>query len=185
MIAGAIPYPDPSLSGTTFLLRPFAPGDFDAAAGFAGDPATASSVPPLPASDATGVLGFFEQYRQAGELLHLVIADRKHDAYLGEVMLAVGEYRVGELGVGVVPDARSRGMATEAFCTFADWVARTLDLGRLQVLVAPENVPALRVAERAGFTREGLLRSYWERDGERVDAVMLSLLPGAKVAVPE
>jgi RimJ/RimL family protein N-acetyltransferase len=181
VIADAIPYPDPSLSGTTFLLRPFERGDFDAAAGFANDPATVNSVPPLPASDATGVLEFFEQYRRAGELLHLVIADREDDAYLGEVMLAVGEDRVGELGVGVVPGARSRGMATEAFCIFADWVARSLDLGRLQVLVAPENAAALRIAEHAGFLREGLLRSYWERDGERVDAVMLSLLPGAKV----
>jgi RimJ/RimL family protein N-acetyltransferase len=35
------------------------------------------------------------------------------------------------------------------------------------------------VAERAGFRREGVLRSYLEADGARFDAVVLSLVPGA------
>jgi RimJ/RimL family protein N-acetyltransferase len=34
------------------------------------------------------------------------------------------------------------------------------------------------VAERAGFTREGLLRSFAEIKGRRVDITMFSLLPG-------
>jgi RimJ/RimL family protein N-acetyltransferase len=33
------------------------------------------------------------------------------------------------------------------------------------------------VADRAGFTREGLLRSWDELKGERVDYLMFSLLP--------
>jgi RimJ/RimL family protein N-acetyltransferase len=33
------------------------------------------------------------------------------------------------------------------------------------------------VAERAGFTREGVLRSYMVGKGERLDMVMFSLLP--------
>jgi RimJ/RimL family protein N-acetyltransferase len=40
-------------------------------------------------------------------------------------------------------------------------------------------VPSQRVAEKAGFTREGVLRSlnYNPRLGRRVDFVMFSLLP--------
>lgn len=53
-----------------------------------------------------------------------------------------------------------------------------LDLRRLQVLVAMDNVAALRLAERVGFRREGVLRSYWDHGGEPIDAVMLSMLPG-------
>jgi RimJ/RimL family protein N-acetyltransferase len=34
-----------------------------------------------------------------------------------------------------------------------------------------------RVAERSGFRREGVLRSYHVVDGRREDAVFLSLLP--------
>jgi RimJ/RimL family protein N-acetyltransferase len=34
------------------------------------------------------------------------------------------------------------------------------------------------VAERSGFTREGLLRSFTEMKGKRTDITMFSLLPG-------
>ena len=177
LIADPLPYPDPPLGGATFRLRPFVHDDFEAAVRFATEPATARWVPPLPASDPAGVIEFFELYRRNGDLLHLVIADLGNDAYLGEVMVAVGEHRVGEFGVGVVAEARCLGIATEAFCTFVNWTAATLDIQRMQVLVAPENGAALRIAELAGFEREGLLRSYWEHDGKRSDAVMLSQLP--------
>ena len=36
----------------------------------------------------------------------------------------------------------------------------------------------MRVAERAGFIREGTLRNWYDLRGERRDAVMFSLLPG-------
>jgi ribosomal-protein-alanine N-acetyltransferase len=159
------------------VLRPFAETDFDAAVEFAKDPATVRWVPPLPAGDSASVVELFEQYRADGEMLHLVIADGTTDAYLGEVMIVMCEHRVGELGCGLSPLARGRAIATEAFAMFVRWSATTLDLGRLQVLVAQENEPALRLAERTGFRREGLLRSYWEHDGDRLDAVMLSMLP--------
>jgi RimJ/RimL family protein N-acetyltransferase len=170
-------YPDPQLRGSTFVLRPFHEGDFDIAVEFSKDPATVRWVPPLPADDPTEVVELFERYRADGELLHLVIADQTSDSYLGEVMVVMGEHRVGEFGCGLAPPARGRGIATDAFRMFVEWGAASLDIGRLQVLVAQENEPALRLAERTGFRREGVLRSYWEHDGARLDAVMLSLLP--------
>jgi RimJ/RimL family protein N-acetyltransferase len=42
------------------------------------------------------------------------------------------------------------------------------------------NTPSLRVAEKAGFTREGTLRSaaYNQRQNRRIDYAVFSLLPG-------
>jgi RimJ/RimL family protein N-acetyltransferase len=173
-----IPYPEPPLAGTTFVLRPFRADDFDAAFELGQDAATARWVPALPAGDGASVVGCFEESRREGGWLHLVMAERASDAYLGEVMVVLSEHGVGELGCGVVPAARGRGVATEALRLLAEWALGTLGLGRLQVFVAPENVPALRLAESAGFRREGLLRAYWESDGARLDAVVLSRLPG-------
>jgi RimJ/RimL family protein N-acetyltransferase len=135
-------------------------------------------VPALPAADGAGVVEFFEECRRDGGLLHVVIADRASDAYLGEAMVAPGEHGVGEVGCCVVPGARGRGIATGALRLLTDWAFTALELGRVQVFVAPENVAALRLAESAGFRREGVLRSYWEHHGERLDAVILARLPG-------
>jgi [ribosomal protein S5]-alanine N-acetyltransferase len=177
-IAGSLPYPDPPLRGSSFVLRPFAVKDFAAAIELGGDPATAFSVPSVPAADPASVVQLFEQYRLDGELLNLAIAELGSDGYLGEVMVMMGEHQTGEFGCGVVSNARSRGIATEALGLLAGWSATALDLGRLQVLVAQENTPALRLAERVGFRREGVLRAYWEQGGVRLDVVMLSMLPG-------
>ena len=51
-----------------------------------------------------------------------------------------------------------------------------LGLARLQVFVAEQNRGGLRLSERTGFVREGLLRSYGETDGERFDAIVLARL---------
>ena len=135
-------------------------------------------MPALPAADGVGVVEFYEACRQEGGLLHLVIADRESDAYLGEAMVALGEHRVGEAGCCLVPAARGRGIATEMLRLLTDWAFTALGLGRVQVFVAPENLPALRLAESAGFEREGVLRSYWEIGGERLDVVVLARVPG-------
>jgi RimJ/RimL family protein N-acetyltransferase len=176
-IDATIPYPDPPLAGARFVLRPFRVGDFAAALEFEADPASARWVPPLPSADGAGVVEFFEECRVAGEMLHLVVADIATDAYSGEVMVVIGEHRVAELGCGIIPALRGRGVATEALRILTRWVFATLGLGRLQVFIAQENLPALELAERAGFRREGVLRDYWESEGVRVDTVIMSLLP--------
>jgi hypothetical protein len=48
---------------------------------------------------------------------------------------------------------------------------------RLQLWTTPENTASQRVAERASFRREGVLRSYAEVEGRRFDAAFFSLLP--------
>jgi RimJ/RimL family protein N-acetyltransferase len=49
--------------------------------------------------------------------------------------------------------------------------------GRLELTCSPDNVGSQRVAERAGFVREGVLRSHLPYKGARRDSVMFSLLP--------
>ena len=178
----AIPWPDPPLEGPSFILRPFAGTDFEAARELEQEAAVARWVPPLPADDGEAVVAFYERCRLEGELLHLTIADPASGAYLGETMLALGEHRVGEVGCCVVPAARGRGIATATLRALTDWAFSELALGRVQVFVGVENPVALRLAEASGFRREGTLRGYWEEDGRRLDAIVLARLPGDQVA---
>jgi RimJ/RimL family protein N-acetyltransferase len=176
-IDAAIPYPQPPLVGKTFVLRPFRVEDYHAAYELGQDPEAVLWMPPLPAADGAGVVEYFEECRRDGGLLDLVIADRLSDSYLGEVVVVLGEHRVGELGCGLVPAARGRGIAAETMRLVAGWAFDALGLGRLQVFVARQNVAALRLVDRVGFRHEGVLRAYWDAGGGRLDAVVLSLLP--------
>jgi [ribosomal protein S5]-alanine N-acetyltransferase len=98
------------------------------------------------------------------------------DDCLGVVILEPREAGRADVGYWLLPEARERGRATRGLRLVAEWALRSLPIGRVQLWTTPENVASQRVAERAGFTREGVLRSYGERDGRRVDAVFFSLV---------
>jgi RimJ/RimL family protein N-acetyltransferase len=57
------------------------------------------------------------------------------------------------------------------------WLLGSLGLARVEIRTHPDNAASQRVAEKAGFTHEGVLRSYEEFKGERIDLVMFSRLP--------
>ena len=54
--------------------------------------------------------------------------------------------------------------------------AIVLRLRRLETRTQIGNVRAIRLLERLGFKREGLMRGYVERDGERRDCLLFGLL---------
>jgi RimJ/RimL family protein N-acetyltransferase len=84
-----------------------------------------------------------------------------------------------EVGYWVGAEVRGRGVATTATRAVARWVFGAVPaLARLQLRADVQNVASNRVAEKAGFTREGVLRAqrFNVRMGKRVDFVMWSLL---------
>jgi RimJ/RimL family protein N-acetyltransferase len=82
----------------------------------------------------------------------------------------------GEIGYWMAPEARRRGIGARATRMLAEWGLTTLGLERLELLANPANEASQRLAERAGFTREGVLRKYRRRHGVREDLVMYSML---------
>jgi RimJ/RimL family protein N-acetyltransferase len=87
---------------------------------------------------------------------------------------------VAEVGYWVARAGRGRGYATRALGLLSHWLFDEVGVARIQLQADLRNEASLRVAEKAGFTREGVLRSsrFNARRGERVDFVMFSLLPG-------
>ena len=94
--------------------------------------------------------------------------------------LAFGIDREGgeaELGYIVAPEARGRGLGTAILRALTDWAFAATGVQRIQLFVDVENPASLRVAERSGYVREGVMRSVHFKNGRRIDAVLLSRLP--------
>jgi RimJ/RimL family protein N-acetyltransferase len=128
---------------------------------------------PYTAEDALGYI------RSDGEEKY-AITDAGTGRVLGSIGLTWSETRdVGETGYWIRSDVRGRGVMTRALRLLA---GRAFGSGaeRVQLRADVLNVPSRRVAEKAGFTLEGVLRSaYWNpRLGRRQDWAMYSLLPG-------
>ncbi len=108
------------------------------------------------------------------------ILDDADGSFLGMVALVQLDLGLGEaeLGYIVAPQARGRGVAGRAIRLLAEWAFGELALARLEAWIDVTNDPSKRVAERLGFTFEGVRRSVYFKDGHRADMAVYSLLPG-------
>jgi RimJ/RimL family protein N-acetyltransferase len=83
---------------------------------------------------------------------------------------------IGEVGFLIAPEARGRGYATAAVRELVRWGFAELGLERIQWRAEVGNRSSRRVAEKAGFTMEGLLRQSLAEDGRRYDCWVGSML---------
>jgi [ribosomal protein S5]-alanine N-acetyltransferase len=118
--------------------------------------------------------------RAAGTVLALAIRARDDDRALGNVNLS----RLGaddceaSIGYWLAPDARGRGLVTEAASLLIEWSFEHLDLERIEFAILPDNLASQRVAQRLGATPEGLRqRSHQSTDTRWWPMTIWSLSP--------
>ena len=73
--------------------------------------------------------------------------------------------------------ATGHGCATRAAILMARFAFESLGMQRMEIVIEPENLAGLRVAEKAGAISEGYLRNRLFNRGEPRDAVIFSLVP--------
>jgi ribosomal-protein-alanine N-acetyltransferase len=111
-----------------------------------------------------------------GEAATFAICDASGSC-VGHVFVNLSGMHRGSIGYWLLPEARGKGLASRAVKLVSRWALRDLALARLALLTEPSNRQSRRVAKLTGFQEEGVLRSYTEIDGRRVDYVSFSLLP--------
>ena len=84
--------------------------------------------------------------------------------------------KVGEIGYWVRSDATSRGIATETAAAMLDLGFTTLGMHKITLRIAVGNDASDRVAQKLGFTREGILREELKVNGKWLDHTLYSML---------
>lgn len=174
----------PTLVGEHVVLRPYADGDLDALAAALTDPdvlrltgSVHSCSAPLPTVDER-VREWYGTRSSQDQRLDLMIVDRAGGRCGGEVVL--NEWEPGNescnFRILVGPDGQDRGLGSEATMLLLDYAFEHLPLHRIGLEVYEFNPRALRVYEKVGFVVEGRRRDALVFDGQRVDAVLMSLL---------
>ena len=174
-------FPSPVIRSARLELREYGPGDAGLVLGLlaGGEP---EALPPGAPSDPGGVAGWLadgaHQPRREGTGLHLMMLDHAAGRIVGSIGLfhADWEVRSAEIGYGVRADERGKGYASEALAAVARWALTEGGLQRAWLTANTDNVASVRVAEKAGFRREGTLRrAALEEDGLH-DQAVFSLL---------
>ena len=186
-MAMAIRPPDPPLSDGVVTLRTWGEeGDVEAIAAACNDHAIAEFLDLIPSPyterDAREYIAHCREGWAAGTVMNFAITNVEVGRAIGSIGVrwVKPEQGVAEVGYWMAPEARGRGACTRAVQLVSRWLIEDCGVERLQLRADEQNVASRRVAENAGFTQEGVLRSsrYNARLGRRVDFVMYSLLPG-------
>ena len=178
--------PEPPLSDGTVTLRPWRQDDADELVeALDGDEEIArwlDSIPqPYTDVDAHAWLSQTGKSWSEGAGCPFAVVDAANGRLLGGIGVRWNDRvnQIGEVGYWARADVRSQGVTTRALRLLADWALDAAGCERLMLRADTENVPSQRVAERAGFVREGVERSarFSPRQGRRVDFVVYSRLP--------
>ncbi|MER5727700.1 GNAT family N-acetyltransferase [Streptomyces sp. NPDC002138] len=176
-------FPEESVTTERLVLRPFTPRDAPAVQAACDDELTQRWLPlprpytldharwwcaeGAPASLLSGDgVQFAAEDRESGELVGCFGLKSTHWAE-----------STTEIGYWVAPTARGRGFAAEAVRAVAAWAFAVTAVRRITLLAATGNLASQRVAEKAGFVSEGVLRSALTTHDGRVDAAVYGLIP--------
>ena len=161
-----------TLEDDVVRLRPFEEGDVPAIVAACQDleiPRWTAVPSPYTESDALAWL-------ESDEEESFAVVDSASGELFGSIGVRYFEGGIGEVGYWVKREARGRGVATRALGLVARWALVDKGLVRFQLRADVANEGSQRVAEKAGFVREGVLRSSLLHKGERRDVIMYSLV---------
>jgi RimJ/RimL family protein N-acetyltransferase len=179
-VADLVP-PEPPLRSDRVLLRLFEPSD-------AADVAASCRDPDIPrftmmpdglteASAAEWIRAGLEWWRRG--VARFAITVPPSDRCVGQIGVQFDpEARRAEAFYWLDRRARGQGVATEALDLVTRWALAEHKVRRVQLVTLLDNVASQRVAQRCGFTREGVLRAWEPVKDRQPDVVMWSRVAG-------
>jgi [ribosomal protein S5]-alanine N-acetyltransferase len=181
-LPAAIEFPVEGLSDGVVRLRLMAETDIPAIVEAVQDPEIPrwTRVPdPYGDGDAREWQRMATTGLRAGTDVPTLVVDADDDRLLGAVGVHNLDPATGRCSAGywVAGPERGRGVASRALRLLCLYAFDELGAQRIELWIEPANASSLRVAEAAGFHREGLLRSFVPIREVRRDMLMYSLLP--------
>lgn len=125
-------------------------------------------------------VGFKKWYNDTGlwdDNFGRMVICNKNDELVGYInyFKTTGYYEALEIGYIIFsPENRGKGYTTEALELFSDYLFKAKKITRLEIRVNPLNVGSAKVAQKVGFTFEGLNRATHRKAGKLQDMELYS-----------
>ncbi|MFF7711038.1 GNAT family N-acetyltransferase [Streptomyces sp. NPDC007988] len=170
-----------TLTTDRLRLSPFTPGDAEEVRAACQDPDIQRWIPVPSPYELRHAEEFIEVTVPAGwrddtEYTFSVRA-REGGALIASTSLHHPRSGAWEIGFWTAKEHRGRGYATEVTLAMARWAFTRLECTRLEWRAEVGNTGSRAVAEKAGFTVEGVQRSGFHGRGTLRDCWVASLLP--------
>ena len=160
------------LEGKNTNLRVMEKEDLSLFAEWNNDPAFGGEFEPIEQGSRTEVEKWYDSLLSGGKSF---IIEKKDGSKIGQILcLPKGLYYT--IGYRVILNERNKGHCTEAVKIMTDYLFLSKEIVRIEAETNPENIASKRVLEKAGFTKEGLIRKSVFIRGEWRDGILYSIL---------
>ncbi|MEM7481368.1 MAG: GNAT family N-acetyltransferase [Acidobacteriota bacterium] len=160
------------------LIRDFRPSDFAAVHAFQSDPEVAryTSRGPYTSEDTLALIGSAIEAAEADPRDTYQLVATRHDQPFGRALLLPNGHRIYEIGYSLAREAWGQGYGSEIARALTAFAFDHLEAHRLFGRVDPANLPSIKILERLGYRREGVLRKDLWKENQWWDTGYYGLL---------
>jgi len=164
-----------------FVLRRYTYDDIPDVLGFVSQPSVARVTSERIPATEEGVRKYIDlqnsyQPFEKDKVFELAVERKKDGKVIGLIGLICRDHGQGEMGWALAVEHRGQGHATEAARALMDYGFNSLGLRRIHADTGTDNLASLRMMERLGMRREGLLRGAVYEEGKWVDRYVYGML---------
>lgn len=116
---------------------------------------------------------FEESYNRPGTQWFFI--EKKEGTKIGYILHYQARDQT-EIGYAIIPSERRKGYCTEAALIMVDYLFLSKPIVRVQADAETANKASQKVLEKAGFTKEGIIRKHFFSSGEWRDSFTYSIL---------
>jgi UDP-4-amino-4,6-dideoxy-N-acetyl-beta-L-altrosamine N-acetyltransferase len=169
------------LAGNRVLLREIEESDLDLIVKWRNDPEVLRYLfSYLPISSASQ-RQWYQRYLTDDRQQTFVIVLKDENKPVGTIGLSVIDHRDQKAELGIMigeKGERGKGVGEEALRLLIGYAFTQMNLRKIKALAFADNETAIRLYEKCGFRREGLLKEEAYKDGRFKDVCVLGLLRG-------
>lgn len=163
-----------------YILRPIEIRDLSSIYDFRNDWEVVNSVGGFSIGYSTeAVERWIRSAQEKNDHIIWAIAEKDTDLCVGHVGLYEIDYRVRKANSGTIIGDKTlwgKGLGTKIRKEILDFAFNQLNLNRIQCTILESNIGSIKVSEKLGFKKEGILREYQYRDGKYQNAIIMSIL---------
>ena len=149
----------PVIDTGRLILRPMCAGDVPALKEWLPDPSVYTYWGKGPGKAEKNPEQLFEKPEKPTKSFHLGIKEKVSGKVIGDLYVYLIENdRMASVAIRLAPACQGKGYGTEALNGITKFCFERTELRRLQAEVDVRNLPSMRMLEKCGYTREGLIR---------------------------
>jgi len=122
---------------------------------------------------------YYNYLLDSDEDVVMAIIDKKTEMHIGNIGLHKINYIHRRCEIGIVIGEEkflSQGFGTICVETFVKYAFDILNLNRIMAIIMEENTSSLAIFKKAGFFQEGILNSYFYKNGKYLNSIILGKL---------